>query len=305
MPRFFQVDAAAFAHQRPPRVHGIAQLCSGKNSVQLHQHIVVVEDGLPRRGALTAEHPQDTVDLLVLLGLQLLHLVVGLHHAHGLHKQCGAGGGHIVDKAWQTALALRFHRHHESAVPLGDEGLLQHLGVGWRGDDALQDLAALGGRHPHLPPDVRQLGAGSVGDGLLVQDGPADAVLQIFIGPQGGEQPVDGRGFPLPLRIVVADPPCGCQHAGNIQQLPCVQHTAVVGAVQRLRHNLHAGEGRAAVEPQPHLGGVCLVQQMADRLRLGGGPQPAAPLLGLVADGPLSQQLQHGGQLQRPHGFFK
>ena len=59
------------------------------------------------------------------------------------------------------------------------------------------------------------------------------------------------------------------------------------------------------MEPQTGLGRVCLVQQMADRLRLGRGPQPAAPLLGLVADGPLCQHFQHGGQLQRPHGFFK
>ena len=248
---------------------------------------------------------QDSVDLLVLLGLQLLHLVVGLHHAHGLHKQCGAGGGYVVNKSRQAALALRLHRHHEPPVTLGNEGLLQYLGVGRRGDNALQDLASLGGRHPHLPPDVRQLGTGGVGDSLLVQNSPAYPVLQVLVGPQGGEQPVDGRGLPLPVRIVVADPPGGRQHPGDIQQLPGIQHTAVVGAVQRLCHILHPGEGRAAAEPQPGLGRVRLVQQMADRLRLGGGPQPAAPFLGLVAGGPLCQQLQHGGQLQRPHGFFK
>ena len=137
VPRPLQVDAAPLAHHGTPRVHGVAQLRPGKDGVQLHQHIVVIEDRLPLGGALAGQDPQDAVDLLVLLGLQLLHLVVGLHHAHGLHKQCSAGGGHVVDKSRQTALALRLYRHHEPPVTLGDQRLLQHLGVGGGGDDAL------------------------------------------------------------------------------------------------------------------------------------------------------------------------
>ena len=46
----------------------------------------------------------------------------------------------------QTALALRLYRHHEPPVPLGDQRLLQHLGVGGRRDDPLQDLPSLAGR---------------------------------------------------------------------------------------------------------------------------------------------------------------
>ena len=92
-----------------------------------------------------------------------------------------------MHEAGHGALVLRLDRHHEPPVPLGDQGLLQDLGIGRRRDDALQDLAALGGRHPHLPPDIRQLRAGGVGDGLLVQNGAAYPVLQILVGPQGGE----------------------------------------------------------------------------------------------------------------------
>ena len=124
VPRPLQVDAAPLPHQRTPRVHGVAQLRPGKDGVQLHQQVVVIEDVLPLGGALPGQDPQHPVDLLVLLGLQLLQLVVGLHHAHRLHKQRGTGGGYVVDKSRQTALALRLHGHHEPPVPLGDEGFL-------------------------------------------------------------------------------------------------------------------------------------------------------------------------------------
>ena len=122
---------------------------------------------------------------------------------------------------------------------------------------------------------------------------------------QRREQPVDGRGLALPLRVIVADTPGGGQHAGHAQQLAGVQHAAVVGAVQRLGHVLHPGEGGAAVQPQPRLGGVRLVQQMLHRRRVRHRPQPQTPRLGLVADGVAGKQLQHRRQLQRFNGFFK
>ena len=54
------------------------------------------------RRALAGQHPQDPVDLLLLPRLQLPQLVVGLHHAHGLHEQRGAGGGDVVYQTRQT-----------------------------------------------------------------------------------------------------------------------------------------------------------------------------------------------------------
>ena len=122
---------------------------------------------------------------------------------------------------------------------------------------------------------------------------------------QGGEQPVDGRGLALPVGVVVADPPGGGQHPGHVQQLPGVQHAALVGPCQRRGDVLHAGEGRAAVEAQPFLGRVRLVQQMGHRVRVGGGPQVQTPLLGRLAGGLGGQPLQHRRQLQCPYGFFK
>ena len=177
VPGTAQCHAAPAADLRTAGVELIAQLCPGEDHVQVHQNVIVPEDVLHLGSAGGGQLAQDAVDLLLLPGLQLLQLVVGLHHAHGLHKQRGPGGGDVVDQAGHTALALGLHRHHEPAVPLGDQGLLQHLGIGRRGDDLLQNLPSLAGSDPHFPPDIRQLGAGGVGDGLLVQNGGADLLL--------------------------------------------------------------------------------------------------------------------------------
>ena len=134
----------------------------------MHQNIVVIENVHHLGGALAGEDPQDPVNFLFLPGLQLLQLVVGLHYAHRLHKQRRAGGGNVVDKAGNAALALGLHRHHEPPVPLGDESLLQDLGVGGGGDDPLQDLPALAGGQTHLAANVGKLRTGGIGDGLLV-----------------------------------------------------------------------------------------------------------------------------------------
>ena len=172
-----QHDAAFPGQDRLGGVHPVAQLPPGEDHVQVHQNVVVVEDVHHLRRALSGEDAQDPVDFLFLPGLQLLQLVVGLHHAHGLHKQRGPGGGDVVYQSRDAPLALGLHRHHEPPVPLGDEGLLQHLGVGGGGDDPLQDLPALAGSQAHLAPDVLELGAGGVGNGLLIQNGPVDLVL--------------------------------------------------------------------------------------------------------------------------------
>ena len=172
-----QGHAAPAADLRTAGVQLIAQLRPGKDHVQVHQNVIVPQNILHGPGAGGGQLPQDAVDLLFLPGLQLLELVVGLHHAHGLHKQRGPGGGDVVYQARHAALALGLYRHHEPPVPLGDQGLLQDLGIGRRRDDALQDLPPLGGGQPHFPPDIRQLAAGGVGNGLLIQNGGADLLL--------------------------------------------------------------------------------------------------------------------------------
>ena len=60
----------------------------------------------------------------------------GVHHRHGFHKDGGPGTGGVVDQPPEFPLPLRLHRHHEPAVPDGDDGLLEHLGVLGAADDA-------------------------------------------------------------------------------------------------------------------------------------------------------------------------
>ena len=59
------------------------------------------------------------------------------------------------------------------------------------------------------------------------------------------------------------------------------------------------------METQPLLGGVGLIQQMQHLLRVCGGSQAQAPLLGGVADRLSRQLFQHRRKLQRADGFFK
>ena len=300
-----QMDGPVPADLRPHGVHLVAQLAPGEDQVQVDQGVVVPLDVLPVGGSLGGELRQDAVDLLLLLGLQLNILVVGLDHPHRLHEQRRSGGGDVVDQPRQVALVLRLHRHHEAAVPLGDDGLLQNFPIAGGGDDLLKDLAALGLGRPHVAADVRQLRAGGVGDGVLVRDGPLDLLLQKAVAVEGEEQVVDG-GFLRRLVVeVLLGPAGGGQQIRDGQQLPSVQGAAPVRPVQGLRHRLHAGKRRTAPQADEISGRVRLVQQAQHLLRLRLRPEAQGPLLGLGADSLLAQQLQHPGQLQGADGFVK
>ena len=305
VPGFPQRQAAVPADLRAVAVHFIGELATGENQVQVHHGLIVPLDVLPVGRRLGGQLRQNAGNLLLLLGLQLNQLVVGLHHAHGLHEHGGTGGGDVVDQTRQIALVGRLHRHHEAAIPLGDDGLLQNLSVAGRGDDLLQNLPALGLGRPHMAADVRQLRAGRVGDGVLIHDAAVDLLLQKAIAVKGEKQGVDGRFLPGLLVEILLGPPGGPQKARNHQQFLGVQGTAPVCPVQGLRHRLHAGERRASPEADHLPGRVCLVQQSQNLLRLGLWPDVQGPLLGLRADGLLGEQFQHPWQLQCTHGFLK
>ena len=82
-----------------------------------------------------------------------------------------------MDKARQAPLALGLDGHDEAPVALGDKRLLQRALVAGRGDDLLQDLSALGACRTLVTADIRQLGAGGVGDLVLGEDGGRDLIL--------------------------------------------------------------------------------------------------------------------------------
>ena len=270
------------ADLRPHGVHFIAQLAPGEDQVQVDQGVVVPLDVLPVGGSLGGELRQDAVDLLLLLGLQLNILVVGLDHPHRLHEQRRSGGGDVVDQSRQVALVLRLHRHHEAAVPLGDDGLLQNFPIAGGGDDLLKDLAALGLGRPHVAADVRQLRAGGVGDGVLVWDGPLDLLLQKAVRVQGEEELVDGRAF-LVLSVIVLHTPHIGEQPRDVQKFPRVEHAAAFRTRERLAHIAHAAESGTAAQ-QDHLARrVRLVEQAVDLAEIIRWRQPSRPRLGLRA----------------------
>ena len=305
VPGLAEVNHPVPANLRPHAVHLVAQLAPGKDQVQVDQGVVVPLDGLPVGRRLGGELGENPVDLLLLLGLQLHVLVVGLNHPHGLHEHRGPGGGDVVNQPRQVPFVLRLHRHHKASVPLSDDGLLQYLPVGGRGDDLLQNLAAPGLGRPHVPPDVRQFRRRGVGDGVLIGNAPLDLLLQKAVAVEGEEEVVNG-GLLLRLVIkVLPGPPGGGQKARDGQKLPGIQSAAPVRPVQGFRHRPHAGKGGAPPQADHGSGGVGLVQKAQNLLRLRLRAHPESPVPGLRADGLFAQQLQHPGQFQGADGFFK
>ena len=277
--------------------HPVGQLGLGEDHVQEDEQAVVLGDVLPELGAVGGQLRQDALDLLLLPGLELLELVVGLHHPHGLDEEGGAGGGHVVDQAGHVVFVLRLHRHHEAVVALGDDGLLEVLGlVG--GDELVQNVPHLGGGGPDVPPDGGQLRAGRVGDLVLPQDGAGDLLLQEAVGRQGAEQVVDAGLGPVALPLAVLLGGAGRpQHGGDVQQLPGVQRAPHVGPLEGGGHRLDAGQGGTAPQGGHLDGGTGLVQGPLHVVGVGQGAQSQAALLALLRHRLLRQALQHLGQL--------
>ena len=210
-----------------------------------------------------------------------------------------------MDKARQIALVLGLDGHHKAAVPLGDDGLLQDLGIGGGGDDALQNLPALGLGLAHVAADVRQLAACRVGDDSLLGDAATDLLLQKAVALEGEEQVVNGS---MLLGLIVEIFPCpagGGEKAADGDELAGIEAAAPVSAAERLRHGLDSGEGGGTVEADHRPGGIGLIQQALHLFPLGLRAQAEGALLCLGGDGLLAQQLQHPGQLQGANGFFK
>ena len=305
MPRPPQVHAAVLPDLRPDALHPVGELGPGEDAVQQHQSVIVPADVVLVGGGVGGELGQDPLDLLLLLALQLDELVVGLHHPHGLHEDRGPGGGDVVDEAGHVRLALRLHRHHEAPVPLGDEALLQNFTIAGGGNNFLQDLPALGLGLPHVPPDVRQLRGRRVRDGVLVQDGALDLLLQEAVAVEGVEEVVDGALLPGLVVEVVPGPPGGGQKPRHRQKLDGAEAPAPVRPVQDLPDGLHPGKARAPPQGHHPPGGLGLLLQPLHVLDVRLRPQGQAAALGLVADSLGAEHFQHPGQLQRPQRFLK
>ena len=129
MAGLFQLDTAP-AQPGLAGVHPSGKLGPGKDHVQHHQQIIVLDNILFMPGAVGGELPQNALDLFFLPGLELPQLVVGLDHAHWLDEKGAAGAGHVVNQAGNVVFVLRLYRHHVPAGAHGDDGFLKVLGLG-------------------------------------------------------------------------------------------------------------------------------------------------------------------------------
>ena len=207
-----------------------------------------------------------------------------------------------MDHAGEAAPVFGLHRHDKTAVALGDDAVLQGLGIA--GGDLGQNIPHLGGGGADLAADLIELRAGVVGDLLLRHDGGLDLFFQIFVPGEEGEVPVQGGLLPLTLVPVVLSQAGGAQHGADGEQLRGVEKAPLVGPLQRAGDILDARKARAALEPD-ELGGVLgLLLPFFTLAEMGAGAQGPAGLLGGLGGGFGRQKLQDFRQLDGGKGFF-
>ena len=291
-----------FGERRRGAVELVGKLCLGEDDVQPHEHIKVQRDVLAVGGAVGTELSQDALDLRLLLRAQLPELIVCLHCRHGLDEERRAGAGHVVHESGHGPLVLGLDGDDVALGARRDDGLLQGLGVARRGDDLLQRVVHSRARRADEPADGGKLGARRVRDLVLAHDGAGDLVLQKIIRLQGVEEIVDA-GLLLALDgAVAAHGARRAEDAGDVDELARVQNAAHVGALQACAHVLHAGERGAPLHHHELGGGAGLVQAFLHLGAVAGGAERAGDVLRRGGRGLLREQLQHGGQLQRPQG---
>ena len=106
-----------------------SQLRLGENQVDLRQELIRLEDLSHMRTHLVGKHRQDTDHLATLLGLQLTHLIVGLHHFGRFDKHGLSRGTLIVHDTVDPAFHLRRHGQHQSTVAHRRGSIFLHQSV--------------------------------------------------------------------------------------------------------------------------------------------------------------------------------
>ena len=137
-----------------------------------------------------------------------------------------------MDKTRDVITAFALDRHDVTAVPDGDDGLPEELGVRGRRNDLLEGIPDLTGLDPLMTADIGQLRTCVISNLLFRQNGAEDPVLQIFIGSQATKQLVENRRIFIfgGIRFYRA---CAAKYRSNSQKLLGAQCTAPVRPLQR------------------------------------------------------------------------
>ena len=194
-----------------------------------------------------------------------------------------------MDQSRQLALLIRPYGDHKAPIPLGDDVVLQNLGIAGGRDDLLQDLPAFCQRRPHVTANVRQLRAGGVGHGVLVADAPPDLILQEPIAVDGQENLVKGGRLCRVGVEILLGPAGGVQQIADPDQLRDVEAAAPVRPVQQVLYRLDAGKTRRPSQDDHGPCAVGLIQQAQHVLIICFRPDRQCQLLGLRADRLLRQ----------------
>ena len=132
-PMLFNQRMAGFAKTYPSfriknRFCGIlfhGQSCPGKDKVQFPHDSQIGQNFFKMLCCLVGKAGQDSLDLRLFFKLQLPQFIVHFNHGRGFYKQCGSGGGLVMDHAGHLTFILCFDRDTVTAVSHGDHGILQ------------------------------------------------------------------------------------------------------------------------------------------------------------------------------------
>ena len=116
----------------------VAVVPLGECQVQLGQSFDRSSDGRPVLLHQGRKLAQDTLDLSLLIQLELPPAVVQFHRGQGLYEEGRAAGGLVVDDPRNAPLALDFDGNDVAPGALGDDRLLQDWSILLRCHDAVQ-----------------------------------------------------------------------------------------------------------------------------------------------------------------------
>jgi len=299
MPPRDDVDAPLGVQLWFHRLHLAAEECLGEDHVELRQDVQVVYDEVGVRRDLGGERGQDALDLLFLLRRPLLQVVARLHHRHRLDEQRRAACGLVVNQPGDIGAALGLDRQHIAAVALGDDGVLQILGL-LAPQKGVQLFAHPVSEEAKVTPDVVELGAGAVGDLILGQNGVEDGLLKLPVGVQVRRQlrqkrrvlPVSDDGLPHQAR--------GLERLRDVQKRLRRQRTARRGDLDEARHVRKILHRRPAGVGHDGTGLRGLTLPHAHHLLVAGGHQRLRALPAQFGQAQRRQLVAYLGKLENP-----
>ena len=245
MPGVPQVNFPLVVHNGCPGPHPVAQLCLGKNHIQLNEDLVILCDGLPVRCRLGRQFGQNPLNFLLLFQFQFPEGVIGVDRRHGLNEISRSGCGNIMHQSGDIIFAFALHRHHIPSLPDGNNGFPQEFGVSWGGNDFLKTIPDFGRLYPHMSTDFSQSGRCVVCNFLFRQDRSENFIFQIFVRTQPVEKRVQYRLF-FVLRNIGLYGSGAAEHPRDPQKFNRLKTAAPVSPLQRRRDISYISKNRVS-----------------------------------------------------------